>query len=162
MTARGDRVGTERAGPTMPTPTVVTHERLGTWAGHLRPRLAALGPVRWVESRSGDDLDRAVRGLAAPVVVIDVADRPRRMLDDLDRAARASPGGLFLVLDPRAHPGVPPLASELGATLVLAGVVPPPRVADLVARWLPIARRRAEADGWAVTVGAEPDPWGLG
>jgi hypothetical protein len=134
----------------MPPATVVTHERRGTWARHLRPRLAGAGPVRWVESRSGDDLERAVRGAACPVVVLDVADRPRAMLEDLDRAARAAPAGLFLVLDPRRHPGVAALAFELGATLALAGTIPPPRVAGLLLRWLPIARRRGETDGWAV------------
>ncbi len=143
----------------MPSTTVVTHERRATWARHLRPRLAAgagPGPIRWIESRSGDDLERAVRGVSAPVVVLDVADRPRAMLEDLDRAARAAPAGLFLVLDPRAHPGVSALAFELGATLVMAGVVPPPRVAEMVLRWLPLSRRRAESDGWAPD---DPGPW---
>lgn len=146
----------------MASTTVVTHERRGTWARHLRPRLAAQGagpgPVRWVESRSGDDLERAVRGASAPLVVIDMADRPRAMLEDLDRAAQAAPAGLFLVLDPREHPGVPALAFELGATLVIAGVIPPPRVAELLLRWLPLGRRRAEADGWALPDGPDPGP----
>jgi AmiR/NasT family two-component response regulator len=133
----------------MPSATVVTHERRATWARHLRPRLAAAGAVRWVESRSGSDLVRAVRGEPSPVVVIDVADRPRAMLEDLDRAAEACPTGLFLVLDPESHPGVTPLAFELGATLVMAGVIPPPRVAAMVLRWLPLARRRAEEAGWS-------------
>ncbi len=133
----------------MPSVTVVTHERRGTWARHIRTRLASAGAVRWVESRSGDDLERAARQSAAPVVLLDVADRPRASLEDLDRAARAAPAGLFLVLDPADHPGVSALAFELGATLVLAGVVPPPRVASLLLRWLPLARRRAEHDGWA-------------
>jgi hypothetical protein len=138
----------------MPPSTVVTHERRGTWARHLRPRLAGAGPIQWVESRSGDDLERAARGSSAPVVVVDVADRPRAMLEDLDRAVRAAPAGLFLVLDPRGHPGVTPLAFELGATLVLAGVAPPPRVAELLLRWLPLARRRGEAEGWAPPIDA--------
>ena len=146
----------------MPSSTVVTHERRATWARHLRPRLAAtgsgLGPIRLVESRSGDDLERAVRGTSSPVVVIDVADRPRAMLEDLDRAASACPSGLFLVLDPRAHPGVSALAFELGATLVMAGVVPPTRVARMVLRWLPLARRRAEGAGWAPDTPG-PETW---
>jgi AmiR/NasT family two-component response regulator len=133
----------------MPSATVVTHERRATWARHLRPRLAAAGTVRWVESRNGADLERAVRGTSASVVVIDVADRPRAMLEDLDRAAEACPSGLFLVLVPRAHPGVSALAFERGATLVMAGVVPPPRVAAMLLRWLPLARRRAEGSGWS-------------
>ena len=51
------------------------------------------------------------------------------------------------------------LAFEVGATLVIAGVVPPPRVAAMVLRWLPLARRRAELDGWALANGPEPEPW---
>ena len=90
--------------------------------------------------------------------MIDVADRPRAMLEDLDVAARACPSGLFLVLDPRAHPGVPALAFELGATLVMAGVVPPPSVAEMLLRWLPLARRRAEAAGWLPDATPEPPP----
>jgi hypothetical protein len=147
----------------MALPLLVTHERLGTWARHLRPRLAAptmgIGLVRWVESRSSVDLDRAVRGVPAPVVLIDVADRPRAMLEDLDLATQAAPYGFFLVLDSKGHPDVAGLARELGATLVLSGFVPPPRVADLLARWVPIARRRAEVDGWAVPQEPEPEPW---
>jgi hypothetical protein len=147
----------------MPPATVVTHERRGTWARHLRPRFAAAGagPIQWVESRSGDDLERAIRGAARPIVVVDVADRPRAMLEDLDRGARAASGGLFLVLDPRSHPGVSSLAFEMGATLVVAGVVAPPRVAELLLRWLPLARRRAEADGWAAD-GTGTEPWPAG
>ena len=133
----------------MPSVTVVTHERRGTWARHIRTRLAGAGAIRWVESRSGNDLERAIRGATSPVVLLDVADRPRPVLEDLDRAAQASPAGLFLVLDPADHPGLSALAFELGATLVMAGVVPPPRVAALLLRWLPLARRRAERDGWA-------------
>jgi hypothetical protein len=63
------------------------------------------------------------------------------------------------VLDSKGHPDVAGLARELGATLVLSGYVPPPRVADLLARWVPIARRRAEVDGWAVPHEPEPEPW---
>jgi hypothetical protein len=147
----------------MPSSLVVTHERLGTWSRHLRPRLAAppagVGMIRWVESRSGSDLELAVATSATPIVVIDLADRPRAMLEDLDQASQVAPGGFFLVLDPASHPGVPELAQELGATLVLTGFVPPPRVADLLIRWLPLARRRAEADGWIPTAEAEPEIW---
>ena len=99
-----------------------------------------------------------MRAAPAPLVVIDVADHPRAMLEDLDRAARAAPAGLYLVLDPRGHPGVPALAFELGATLVIAGIIPPPRVAELLLRWLPLGRRRADADGWALPDGPEPGP----
>ena len=132
----------------MSTSLVVTHERLGTWARQLRPRLAS-SSTRLIETRSGTELVAAARNALAPLVVIDLADRPRAMLEDLAVAALAVPSGLFLVLDPGELPGLSTLARELGATLTLAGVVPPPQVAAIVARWLPIARRRAEADGWS-------------
>ena len=153
--------------PTPPIP-VATHERRGEWARQLRPRLLAwpteLGSFRLVESRSVDDLERVVAGQPAPIVLLDVSDRPREALDALERAARLAPNGLFLVLDPRSHPELDRTARELGATLVLPGFVPPPRVADLIARWIPLARRRASADGWSPPLDVRPEandppPW---
>jgi hypothetical protein len=41
------------------------------------------------------------------------------------------------------------LARELGATYVASGFVPPPLVADLLARWIGLAQRRIERDGWS-------------
>jgi len=143
----------------MPSSLVVTHERLGTWARQLRPRLASAGPQRWTETRSGADLARVVEGTVAPLVVIDLADRPRAMLEDLDDAVQAAPEGLFLVLDPKHHPGVAGLARELGATLVFSGWTAPPQVAELLMRWLPLARIRSERDGWAAPVDPEPEFW---
>jgi len=138
-------------------PVLVVHERIGTWARRLRPRLVAW-PLRLVETRSGPDLQAAVAGAACPLVLIDLAGRPGPGLDALDRALRVAPDALSLVLDPEAHPGVPLLAWELGATHVVAGPVTPPAVAGLLARWLPLARRRAEAAGWSATP-PEPEPW---
>jgi hypothetical protein len=136
---------------------MVIHERLGTWARQLRPRLRAW-PIRWVESRSTADLEAALAGRACPIVVIDLARRPRAGLEDLDRAARAAPNALILVLDPQAHEGVPTLARELGAAHVLAGPATPPQVADLIARWFPLAQRRTESDGWSNVPEPEPEP----
>jgi hypothetical protein len=143
----------------MSSSLLVTHERLGNWASQLRRRLATAGPIRWSETRSGADLARAIRGVAVPIVLIDLADRPRAMLDDLDEAVQLAPSGLFLVLDPKNHRGVSGLARELGATFVLSGQTQPPVVAELLARWLPLARRRAELEGWSVPVEREPEPW---
>ena len=137
--------------------TVVLHERLGNWARHLRPRLIDW-PVRWVETRSSDDLRVAVAGVACPVVLIDLARRPRLGLDDLDLVVQSAPDALVLVLDPDASEGVAALARELGATHVLSGVAIPPDVAALVARWLPLARRRAERQGWSPASRPEPEP----
>ena len=54
------------------------------------------------------------------------------------------------MLDPESHEGVALLARELGADARdLAARSPPPAVARLLARWLPLAQRRAEADGWS-------------
>jgi hypothetical protein len=141
---------------------VVTHEQLGTWARQLRPRLLAW-PIRWVETRSTADLEAALAGLACPVVLIDLGrrDRVRAGLDDLDRALQAAPNAMILVLDPQAHEGLATLARELGATHVFSGPVTPPTVAQMIARWLPMAQRQAEGDGWASTREPlpAPEPW---
>jgi hypothetical protein len=139
---------------------VVIHERLGTWARHLRPRFVDW-PIRWVETRSSADLEAALPGLACPVVLIDLGRRVRATLEDLDRAAQAAPNALFLVLDPESQEGVATLARELGATHVFSGPVTPPEVASLLERWLPLAQRQAESDGWANTCEPRPqaEPW---
>jgi hypothetical protein len=92
-------------------------------------------------------------------VVLDLGNRPRSGLEDLDCAVRAAPDALVLVLDPAGHAGIPALARELGATLVLSGVVPPPAVASRLDRWLRLARRRAETDGWTPDPEPERDPF---
>jgi hypothetical protein len=139
---------------------VVIHERLGNWARQLRPRFLAW-PIRWVETRSTADLEAALVGLACPVVLIDLGRRVRAGLEDLDRAAQTAPGALFLVLDPEPREGVATLARELGATHIFSGPVTPPEVARLLARWLPLAQRLAESDGWssAPEPGPQPEPW---
>src|SRR3954470_4689480 len=144
----------------VPSLAVLIHERLGNWARQLRPRLLTW-PIRWIETRSGRDLEVALAGMACPIVLIDLARRPRAGLEDLDRAAQASPNALILVLDPQAHEGVATLARELGATHILSGPVTPPTVAQLIARWLPLAGRQAERDGWsnAPEPEPEPEPW---
>ena len=83
---------------------VVTHERLGTWARHLRPRFLAW-PVRWIETRSTADLEAALAGPSCPIVLIDLGRRVRAGLEDLDRAAQAAPNALFLVFDPERMRG---------------------------------------------------------
>jgi hypothetical protein len=139
---------------------VVIHERLGNWARHLRPRFLAW-PIRWAETRSTADLEAALAGVACPVVLVDLGRRVRAGLEDLDRAAQAAPGGLFLVLDPEPREGVAMLARELGATHVFSGPVTPPEVARLLARWFPLAQRLAESDGWSNVrePGPQPEPW---
>jgi len=139
---------------------VVIHERLGAWSRQLRPRLAAW-PIRWSETRSAADLEAALGRSACPILVLDLADRPRAGLEDLGRATLAAPGVLALVLDPGARPGVALVAREFGATHVVSGVVPPPAVAALLERWLPLARRRADAAGWAASAAPDPDAWRL-
>lgn len=153
-TVRWDREGAELAVASL---AVVIHERRGTWARQLRPRLLAW-PIRWLETRSTADLEAALSGMACPILLIDLARPPRAGLEDLDRAAQAAPNALILVLDPEAHEGVATLARELGATHVFSGPVTPPAVAALIARWLPIARRQAEGDGWSTALGPEPEP----
>gem|GEM_PF-1051948 len=136
---------------------LVVHERLGNWARQLRPRLSAW-PIRLVESRSTADLTNALTGTACPLVVIDLAQRPRVGLEDLDRAMQTASQAMVLVLDAEAHDGVETLARELGATHVFSGSFTPPAVAQLIARWIPLALRRAEQDGWSSAWKPEPEP----
>ena len=76
----------------------------------------------------------------------------------LDRASDAR----VLVLDPEAHDEVAGLARELGATHVVSGFVPPPFVAGLLTRWIALAQRHIERDGWSRTSfpETETEPWG--
>jgi hypothetical protein len=93
------------------------------------------------------------------LLVIDVADRPRAALEALGQARRLAPDALCLVIDPRSHPGLAPLAEELGATCVLAGDVPPPAVAALLTRWLALSQRRSADAGWAPSPTGPAEPW---
>ncbi len=141
------------------TPLIV-HERLANWARLLRPRVVSW-PVRLVETRTAADLARAWRSSACPLIVVDLDRWPRQGLDDLVKAQPLDSEALVLVLDPGVHAEVPPLAREIGVAHVLGGVVTPPAVAALLERWLAIARRRAEAEGWAGEAEPEPEPWEL-
>ena len=141
---------------------VVIHERISFWARHLRPRLAD-SSTRVIETRSRNDLESALhagRG-ACPILVIDLGRRPGAGLDDLDRALAVAPGTMTLVLDPAAQSAVALLARELGATHVVSGSVTPPAVHQLLTRWLPLARQRADVVGWegAAAGPSEPEPW---
>lgn len=144
----------------MASQTLVVHERIGNWGRHLRPRVVGW-PVRLVETRSASDLEAAVAGVPCPIVVVDLARRPRPALEDLDRALGVAPDALALVLNPQAFDGVSVLARELGATHVIDGPATPPAVAGLLARWLPLAHRRAEAAGrpWAPLPAGDSEPW---
>lgn len=130
------------------TPLIV-HERIAHWARQLRPRVAAW-PVRLVETRAARELKAAVSGAAWPLVVVDLATRPAAMLGDLGRALACQPAAFVLVLDPQSSPDVSPLARELGAAEVLCGFVPPPRVLELLQRWLRLSQARAEVEGWTI------------
>ncbi len=137
---------------------VIIHERQANWARQLRPRLPGAA-IDWTESRSTASLVESAGRSACPIVVLDLGDRPARGLEDLDAFHRAAPVALSLVLDPRSAAEIARLARELGATLVLSGVVVPPEVEALIRRWLPLARRRSEQAGWALATAAAPEPW---
>jgi len=133
---------------------VVLHERLGTWAGQLRPRLQGR-LVRWFETRSQADLTEVLTGLLNPVVLIDLTRNLLEGLRDLDRVVTLAPGARVLVLDPEAHEGVSSLARELGATHVISGFVPPPEVAHMIDRWILLATPIGEREGWSRRLEAE-------
>ena len=142
----------------MTPPSVIIHERVANWARQLRPRFRDR-PIRWSETRSQPSLVRAAARSNCPILVMELDDRPSRGLEDLDAALQVAPTALSLVIDPRGRDDVASMARELGATLVLGGVVVPPEVERLLQRWLPLAGRRAESEGWSPSSGPEPEPW---
>lgn len=141
---------------------VVLHERLGTWSTQLRPRVQGR-PVHWIETRSAADLEKALPGLAFPVVLIDLKRNVVEGLSDLDRLMRLFPGTRVLVLDPEAQDGVAQLARELGATQVISGFAPPPEVACLIDRWIALAERETGRAGWSRPITSDspldPEEW---
>jgi hypothetical protein len=139
---------------------VILHERLGNWNRQLRPRLHDQ-PIRWFESRSRADLDGLLTGLAYPVVLIDVGRYPAAALSDLEHVLHRVSDARVLVLDPAAHDGLTGLARELGATHAASGFVTPPFVANLLSRWVELARRHIERDGWSRMSHPvnEAEPW---
>jgi hypothetical protein len=150
----------EKRGLILTRVAVILHERLGNWNRQLRPRLHDR-PIRWFETRSRGDLDRLLTGLACPVVLIDLGRHPTEGLLDLDQVLHLAPDARVLVLDPEAHDHVAGLARELGATYVASGFVPPPFVASLMSRWIDLAERQIERDGWSRTAfpETETEPW---
>jgi hypothetical protein len=139
---------------------VVLHERLGGWNRQLRPRLSGLD-VRWFETRSPGDMEGILRGLAFPVVLIDLARQPIDGLIALETVRFHAPGARTLVLDPNARADLRRAASELGATHVRSGFAPPPFVAGLLTRWIAMAGDRVESAGWSRTTFPETalEPW---
>jgi chemotaxis response regulator CheB len=133
---------------------VILHERLGTWAAQLRSRFQDR-PVRVIETRSAQDLDRALAGLACPVVVIALGIDPADGLEQLERVLRLCPAARILILDSASCEGVSELAREMGATLAISGLVPPPVVAALVDRWVSQAAAQTAREGWSRAVAAE-------
>jgi hypothetical protein len=133
---------------------VILHERLGNWARQLRPRFHDL-PIRLIETRSWADLDAELIGVACPVVLIDAGTQLASGLLALDLVLSRAPGALVLFDTQEPHCEVTALARELGAAHVLSGFVPAPYVASLVLRWILLARRRIEQNGWSRL--SEPD-----
>lgn len=129
---------------------LIIHERINTWCRQLRPRVAAW-PVRIVETRSTDDLVRALRESLTPIAVFNLGQRSRAGLEDLARARFESPDMLALVIEPGGRLDLGDLARELGATAFFGGFVPPPEVIALLERWVALASRRAATMGWIET-----------
>jgi hypothetical protein len=139
---------------------VILHERLGQWNRQLRPRLQDQR-IRWFETRSRADLDSLLIGLSCPVVLIDLGRQPTMGLQDLERVVERASDARVLVLDPESHGEMAGLARELGATHVESGYVPPSFVASLLARWIELAQRSIDRDGWsrASSVDSATEPW---
>ncbi|MGP0065562.1 MAG: hypothetical protein ACLQGP_18400 [Isosphaeraceae bacterium] len=139
---------------------VILHERLGNWIRQLRPRIYEQ-PVRWFESRSTRELEVLLNGLAFPILLIDLGRDPIAGLKDIGLAALCVPHALILAINPGGHAETADVARELGATHVFSGFVPPPVVAELICRWIAVARQGIERAGWSRTTfpETETDPW---
>lgn len=137
---------------------VIVHDRSETWHRQLRGRTTRPS-TRWVETRTPNDLARALDLSTAPVVVISLGESIRPGLQDLALVSARSPDALAMVIDPVGRPGVAGLARELGAALAVGPETTPPRVASLVDRWIGLAARRLEAEGWSPAVAPDPDTW---
>jgi hypothetical protein len=127
---------------------VILHERLGNWARQLRPRFHDL-PIRLIETRSSADLDAVLTGVACPVVLIDAGTQLASGLLALDLVLSRAPDALVLFDSHEPHCEASALARELGAAHVLSGFLPAPHVANLMLRWILLARRRIEQSGWS-------------
>jgi hypothetical protein len=138
--------------------SVIIHERVANWSRQLRPRFQGW-PIRWSETRSEVPLVRAASRSSCPILVVELDRRNLQGLRDLHEALQVAPDALSMVLEPLNRPGVASIARELGATLVLPGVVVPPEVERLLHRWLPIAKSRSEAGGWSASIEPEPEIW---
>jgi hypothetical protein len=139
---------------------LILHERRGNWARQLRPRLSDL-PIRWFETRSTADLDAVLTGIAAPVVLIDLASRLVEGLLSLRMILRRASDARVLLLNPDLYPAAAVFARELGATHILSGFVPAPELASLLRRWVMLARSRIEHGGWSRVLNPdlESEPW---
>ena len=145
----------DRAAGRGSTPIGVLHERSGRWARQLRGRLQHAS-VRWVESRSRADLLAAIAASHSSIVLIEAGSDPVPTLQDLGAAALSGSAPLVLYLDPENRPDVLQAARELGATLAESGRRPPPEIAGLIARWIGLAGRRIEREGWSRPAPADP------
>jgi hypothetical protein len=136
---------------------VVIHERRGYWASQLRGRLNDL-PVRWRETRGTSDLLDALGESPFPILVLDLGPRPVEGLERLVKASCQTPSALILVLDPEDRPEPRELARGCGATILWSGFSPPPRVAELIERWIGLAQLRSARAGRGTFSDDEPDP----
>ncbi len=134
---------------------MVLHERSGGWARQLRARLDHV-PVRWFETRATAELLAAVSACTSPVVLIEAGAEPIPALHDLARVVARGAEPRVLFLDPASRPDVLGAARDLGATLAESGRITPPEVAALLARWIALAGRAVEREGWTRPLPADP------
>src|SRR5262249_44373000 len=111
------------------------------WIRQLRARLGTEG-IRWMETRTEADLERAVTGTTRVVLLIDGSAKDCRPLDVLARIEGTSCDPCILVLLGRDQSYLSRAAYEMGASAVLESGTPPPAVAALVSRWVKLLRSR--------------------
>ncbi len=114
-----------------------------------------------LETRSQLDLDQAVRGLIAPVVLIDLEELGMRGLGELERVCACASDARVIVLIPAGDPELAAAVLELGATHVVSGTVSPRDVFALMGRWIALARQQIDQEGWhrRLEADARAAPW---
>lgn len=93
------------------------------------------------------------------MLLVDLGQRPVPMLEDLERVLERSPDALSLVIAQEGDEEALVLARELGATMAIGGRVLPPEVMQLLDRWVRLARKRLETEGWIDEMAGRAEPW---
>ena len=119
---------------------LVVHEHSPAWSRQLKARLAGK-PIRWRETRTAVEVETALVGSAAAIVVVDLGKRPSAGLEAIAKASGSDAAPLVLALEPNDRSLVADLAEELGSDPCFSRPNHPARSRRLDRQALAAARR---------------------